>query len=75
MNRILTVVAVWAGWFIAMTVIGYVGYNIGNHNWPFLALDAMDGGSRWLIIRNALIAATLVALFFDARKHRRKVSG
>lgn len=75
MNRILTLVAVWAGWFIAMIVIGYIAYNVGEHDWPLIAPQLMDGDAVALIVRNALIAATFLALLFDAMKHRRTVSG
>ena len=75
MNRILTLVAVWTGWFITMTVIGYIAYNVGNNDWQLIAPNLMGGDALALIVRNALIAATFLALFFDAMRYRRGVRG
>ncbi len=68
MRRGATLCLRWAGWFVAMTVIGLAAYQIGGQG----NRSAFSGNALWAITRNSMIAATFLSLLPLVLMHGRK---
>ena len=75
MQRVVTIIGMWVGWFGAMLIIGIVLYHVGKYGLPALTFTGIGPDSRWGIIFKAFIAATFLSLWYDLLKHRQRIRG